>query len=131
MMLPVVTLPLDSVTVLADDDLFGVAARFLEFAFQPDQCLAGILRTVAQAIEQLRRKGRVAGMGSIGPQQREAVILLLYQLQHRSATSLAIWRMSRERLTRTARRRRFSTSTKRSSDGSAHSSPICSGSTDW
>ena len=51
--------------MLADDDLFGVAAGFLQLLLEPVQRLAGILRAVAQPVEKLRCEGRVARMRRI------------------------------------------------------------------
>ncbi len=48
--------------VLADDDFLGVRAGLLQLLFKPDKGFSGILRAVAQPVEELRGKGRVARM---------------------------------------------------------------------
>ena len=54
--------------MLGDDDLLGVGAGLLKLALQPFQRPAGILRAVAQAIEELGGKGRVLRMRGVARQ---------------------------------------------------------------
>ena len=51
--------------VFGNDDFFGIRAGFLQLAFQPFQRPARVLRTVAQPVEKLGRKGGVLGMRAV------------------------------------------------------------------
>ena len=66
----------------------------LELLLQPVQRLAGILRPVAQAVEKLRREGGVARMRRVRRAAPSRSSSSSGVASTRSATSLAIWRIS-------------------------------------
>ncbi|ESW83944.1 hypothetical protein X770_25465 [Mesorhizobium sp. LSJC269B00] len=63
--------------MLGNDDFLGVGAGFLELDLQPFQRPAGILRAVAQAVEQLGGEGGVLRMRAVARQDLPAVCIVV------------------------------------------------------